>query len=266
MNIFKNKVILPGQKPRDKEGLFLSQFYHLWLAFVAIAFVFMRKHIKDMLHFLIFMAICIPMCYIWQLVLTQTPGVFPAWFFWDANIFFNFPILGMTFEDAILFHPFGQMFGYIFLVKFGIFKKQEKVKPVSYALFASLFVVLLIPAIFLDFSSLLSFFMFAALGTVLILFNLKDIDIIQFIKFFIIISFMSVLMDWSCVTLPIWLGYPEAQGWAYRNGEQFSQYLSNKPWSWVFGNEPISILIVYPWSYMLWMTGLFATIKKVLRG
>jgi len=154
---FPNEVILKGKKARNIFGWLLSRCYHLWLAIVVVAFIKMhKKYIKDTKHFLIFLAICIPMCYIWQWILTQTDGVFPAWFFWSTNILFNFPILGMTFEDIVLFHPFGQIFGYIFLVMFKVFETDNAPKnndKLSKIIFPSIFIAVSIPALFLDFSS-----------------------------------------------------------------------------------------------------------------
>ena len=268
--LFPNKVIFEGKKARDKIGWLISKCYQIWLAFVVVAFLKMyRKYIKDIKHFGIYFVIVIPMCYCWQWILTQSIDIFPCWIFWKQNILFQYPILGMAFEDLVLFHPFGQIFGYILLVKLKVFETQNAPKNnlvISTIFFMALFYLLSLPAIFIDYSSAISFIMFAIGGTMLIFLFLNEINIVQFIKFFVIITVMSILMDWSCVTLPIWLGYPEAQGWAYRYGNTFSEYLSDRSWMWLFGNQPLSILIVYPWSYMLWMTGLFLLIKKLLGG
>ena len=246
----------------------ISKLYHLWLGFI-IGYVFFNFKKINWKHLGIYMLIVLPLCYAWQLILTQT-GTFPCWFFYEENILFKKPILGMVFEDIALFHPFGQVFGYILISKFKIYQKHDFSKKDDFLKCVTISIVSIVIMVLgfgVDVSSLVSLLMFGIAGIIMWFAYWSEINIYQFLKFFILITLMSIAMDYSCVTMPMHLGIPQAQGWAYKTMQgTHSFYLSKKSWMWLFGHQPLSILIVYPWSYMLFMIGLYKFLKDRIGG
>lgn len=205
--------------------------------------------------------------YLWQTIHCYYPpdigiGV-SGWMFYDANLISTKLFMGGTFEDMCLFHPIGLMFGVLLaLYVFKIFKPTQKKRPLLKVVTFSLIVLyLLITAIFLDNSSLMSFLIFAIPGIITMRFCYNHININRFIVWFLSMLLFTFIWDFTSVvaTEMIWDEY--ARCWFYIRDELHSLMYSRNQWAWILGKLPIAIDINYPASGMIFLTGVTGYFK-----
>lgn len=213
--------------------------------------------------------------WLWQTLLCHYPGdKISAWNFYDVNILFNILFLNGTFEDVFLFHPFGMLFGYFLINFFGVFNKEEKnYTKLKIVFLFVLALILLFFAVFIDYSSRISFLLFSLPGFILIFLNIKRFNILRFLIYVPCMLLFVFIWDFTSVVLLEIIGNKVDPGnghywrsWFYILNGEHSLVFSKESWMWIFGKLPVSIDIIYPLSGMIMQIGLITFLRKILYG
>jgi hypothetical protein len=278
----------PEIKNRNKGPL--QKFYPLWLIGVtvflfvvtAITWIFedppppfswLKKQWNNKV-LLIFSILAVFIGYIWLVAHLQVPfflpdilgpEIFPAWTFPDGSIYNrqdNFT--GVSLIDH-WFMWCGMPFGVIFFWGTNVLDQTNKWKynkEIILIFWGLLFFVVSFCAFFVDYSSAISYAIFVVPFTPLWFWAIyKDaINATGFLVFFLIMSVYVFIWDTPSVMLDSWI-YCKIDP---ETGERIhSKLFAKYEWWWLFGRQPISIVFLYGWAGMYFMTPLMAFITMM---
>jgi hypothetical protein len=258
------------QKGKDRP----TKYYYLtWLLGIIVAvFVMLKKYWNKIEWFVLLPTFWLALIssYLWQTLHSYYPkdaseGI-AGWMFYSNSLLSSKLVLGGVFEDIVLFHPFGLMFGFLLaLYVFKIFKPVEKINYSISAIALSLIVLLLaIAAFILDTSARYSVFIYLVPSIPCLIYSYKLINIKRFVIFFFSMLAFTFIWDFTSVVLPTWIWDSYARTWFYLlDGVHSKLYNPN---AFMFGQLPVSIDIIYPATGMMLLTGTTGLMKALKHG